>query len=67
MATKTQTVEFLEVFGDEILDGGRWSLVCTIHGGILQDTTKKRLLSWKNESTMWCAGCQHVAAGGEWI
>lgn len=41
-----------------IADGGKWLLMCETHGGIVQDTNKKRLWSLANEVTSWCSECQ---------
>lgn len=54
-----------QVFGPELADspddGGKWAIYCEHSNGVtgmLQDTNKRRLASWKREPLMWCCYCQ---------
>ena len=47
-------------------DGGKWIIYCDhydqnfdlIYSGILQDTNRRRLNSWRTETLTWCCYCQ---------
>lgn len=48
-------------------DGGKWALYCehtTADGdcftGVVQDTNKRRLASWRRHSIDWCCYCQNL-------
>lgn len=47
-------------------DGGKWAMYCEhttadgdVFTGVLQDTNKRRLSSWRNHSIDWCCYCQN--------
>jgi hypothetical protein len=50
----------IDFFGLSELDGGKWVLMCETHSEFIQDTCKKRLWSYANESFAWCASCQEI-------
>jgi len=53
-------------------DGGKWAIYCEhtdANGeptfcGVLQDTNKQRLATWRNVSNEWCDMCIHEEQGG---
>lgn len=44
-------------------DGGKWIIYCEHDDdcGILQDTNRRRLNSWRTETLTWCCYCQEEA------
>lgn len=44
--------------GLSVEDGGKWALICDEHGGLLQDTNKRRLLGHLPYPETWCPTCQ---------
>ena len=44
-------------------DGGKWVIYCEHEEGtaLLQDTNKRRLAPWRNETIVWCCYCQEEA------
>lgn len=46
--------------GLDILDGGKWLLMCETHGGITQDTNKNRLWGWSSTPSGFCDGCRYA-------
>ena len=53
---------------DDPDDGGKWAIYCEhydadgqiIGTGVVQDTNKRRLATWKNHSIDWCCYCQEI-------
>ena len=57
--TARNGIELWDVKGcDSELDGGRWQLLCVPHGGLAQDTNRKRLEGWITTPANWCPCCQ---------
>ena len=54
----TVTMCLAEDEGLSIDDGGKWVLMCESHGGIAQDTNKRRLWSNADEVSEWCEECR---------
>jgi hypothetical protein len=49
-------------------DGGKWALYCEhfvdgeiVGTSVLQDTNRRRLAVWHNDSAAWCCFCQEEA------
>ena len=49
--------------GLDVLDGGKWLLICETHGGILQGKNKSRLWGWSNNPEQFCDGCRNAKVG----
>lgn len=68
MATSKRRVEG-PVLADCPDEGGKWVIYCVHYDsageendcGLLQDTNKRRLTSWKTDTLMWCWVCQETA------
>jgi hypothetical protein len=58
MKAQLNQVEVVEFFGSEIEDGGKWGMICNLHHEMFQDTNKRRLMTFKKHSEIWCMGCQ---------
>jgi hypothetical protein len=41
-----------------VKDGGKWVLICTAHGSLIQDTNKSRLWANADEVSDWCEECR---------
>lgn len=48
---------FYLTYADNANDGGKYALVCDMHGSLLQDNNKQRLWGWADKSAEWCLGC----------
>ena len=55
------TICLTEDEGLDVLDGGKWLLMCETHGGIIQDTNKSRLWAWASFPSEWCEECRAKA------
>ena len=56
------TICLTEDEGLDVLDGGKWLLMCENHGGIIQDTNKSRLWGWASTPEQFCDGCRNAKA-----
>ena len=54
----TVTICLTEDEGLDVLDGGKWLLICETHSSIVQDTNHRRLWAWADRSEDWCESCR---------
>ena len=57
------TLCLTEEEGLDVLDGGKWLLMCENHGGIIQGTNKSRLWGFASTPEQFCDGCRNAKAG----
>ena len=60
------TLCLTEEEGLDVLDGGKWLLMCETHSGIVQGTNKSRLWGWAGIPEEWCDGCRKAQAEKEY-
>ena len=53
----TSTIYHVDEIGLSENDGGKWVLICDVHGHIIQDTNRRRLNGWKSHTIEWCEAC----------
>ena len=54
----TVSICLTEEEGLDVLDGGKWLLICEAHSSIIQDTNHRRLWAHADEVSDWCEECR---------